>query len=95
VDRCRAAGIAVPVIPGIMPVLSLRQVQRFGATLPDVLARRLEDAGDQAGVVEALGVDWALAQLTDLLERGSPGYHLYIMNRAGGALALAKGLAGC
>jgi methylenetetrahydrofolate reductase (NADPH) len=94
VDRCRAAGIAVPVIPGIMPVLSLRQIQRFGARVPGELARKLGDAGDRADVVEGIGIEWALAQVRDLLERGAPGYHLYIMNRAGSALALAKGLSG-
>jgi methylenetetrahydrofolate reductase (NADPH) len=92
VERCRAAGIAAPVIPGIMPVLSLKQIQRFGATVPEDLGRRLELAGDSAEKVEAVGVDWALSQVRDLLARGAPGYHLYIMNRARSALALAAGL---
>ena len=77
VDRCRAAGIAVPIVPGILPVLSLAQVQRFselcGATLPDKLRRRLEAAGDHAEAAEAVGIDWALAQIRDLVERGAPG----------------------
>ncbi len=97
VDRCRAAGIAVPIVPGILPVLSLAQVQRFsqlcGATLPDKLRRRLEAAGDHAEAAEAVGIDWALAQIRDLVERGAPGTHLYILNRAKSALALAAGLA--
>jgi methylenetetrahydrofolate reductase (NADPH) len=97
VDRCRAAGITVPIVPGIMPVLSLKQVQRFtamcGATLPEKLVRRLEAAGDQPDILESVGIDWALAQIRDLLEHGAPGYHLYILNRARGALALAAGLA--
>jgi methylenetetrahydrofolate reductase (NADH) len=97
VDRCRAAGIAVPIVPGILPVLSFKQIQRFtrlcGATLPDKLARRLEAAGDHPEVVEAVGIDWALAQIRGLLERGAPGYHVYILNRAKSALALAAGLA--
>jgi methylenetetrahydrofolate reductase (NADPH) len=92
VERCRTAGIAVPVIPGIMPVLSLKQIQRFGAAVPEDLARRLELAGENSDEVEAIGVDWALGQVRDLLARGAPGYHLYIMNRARGALALAAGL---
>ena len=92
VDRCAAAGIAAPVIPGIMPVLSLRQVKRFGASLPGELARRLEAAGENAPLVESIGIEWALAQILSLLKRGAPGYHLYIMNRAASALALARGL---
>jgi methylenetetrahydrofolate reductase (NADPH) len=97
VDRCRAAGIGVPIIPGIMPVLSLGQITRIatmcGASLPDRLVRRLEAADDQAEIAEAVGIDWALAQIRDLLEQGVPGYHLYVLNRARAALALAAGLA--
>ncbi|HVU16156.1 MAG TPA: methylenetetrahydrofolate reductase [NAD(P)H] [Candidatus Didemnitutus sp.] len=96
VERCRARGITVPIVPGIMPVLSLKQVQRFtsmcGAKLPEKLTRRLEAAGETPDVVEALGIEWALTQIRDLLARGAPGYHLYIMNRAKSALALAAGL---
>jgi methylenetetrahydrofolate reductase (NADPH) len=97
VDRARAVGIEVPIVPGIMPVLSLKQVQRFtsmcGASLPQKLVRRLEAAGEQSDILEAIGIDWALSQIRELLERGAPGYHLYILNRAKSALALAAGLA--
>jgi methylenetetrahydrofolate reductase (NADPH) len=97
VDRCRAAGIRVPIVPGIMPVLSLKQVTRVtgmcGASLPDRLISRIEAAGDQPEIIEALGIDWALTQIRDLLDRGAPGYHLYILNRARSALTLAAGLA--
>jgi methylenetetrahydrofolate reductase (NADPH) len=97
VERCRAAGITVPIVPGLMPVLSLKQIQRFtamcGASLPEKLRRRLEAAGDQPEVAEAIGIDWALGQIRDLLAQGVPGYHLYILNRAKSALALAAGLA--
>jgi methylenetetrahydrofolate reductase (NADPH) len=96
VDRCRGAGIAIPILPGIMPVLSLKQIQRFtqlcGASLPPRLVRRLEAAGDHPDVVETIGIDWALTQIRGLLEAGAPGYHLYILNRAKSALALAAGL---
>jgi methylenetetrahydrofolate reductase (NADPH) len=97
VERCLKAGITVPIVPGIMPVLSLKQIQRFtsmcGTSLPSTLIRRLEAAGDVPDVVEAVGIDWALGQIRDLLAHGAPGYHLYILNRAKSALALAAGLA--
>ena len=97
VDQCHARGINVPIVPGIMPVLSLKQVKRFtemcGAHLPDRLIKRLEAAGDHPEVVETLGIEWALTQIRELLARGAPGYHLYIMNRAKSGLALAAGLA--
>jgi methylenetetrahydrofolate reductase (NADPH) len=97
VERSRAAGIAVPIVPGIMPVLSLRQVTRItnlcGASLPERLVKRIEAAGDHTDVIEAMGIDWALNQIRDLLDHGAPGYHLYILNRARAALTLAAGLA--
>jgi methylenetetrahydrofolate reductase (NADPH) len=97
VEKCRAAGITVPIVPGIMPVLSLKQIQRFttmcGATLPEKLVKRLEAAADHAETAESVGIDWALTQIRDLLAKGAPGYHLYILNRAKSALALAAGLA--
>src|SRR5262245_9865701 len=97
VEKCRARGINVPIVPGIMPVLSLKQIKRFtemcGAHLPPPLVTRLEVAAEDADVVEMIGLDWALDQISGLLANGAPGYHLYIMNRAKSALALAAGLA--
>ena len=97
VDKCRAAGITVPIVPGIMPVLSTKQIQRIatlsGASMPAALLRRLEVASENTDVVEIIGIDWALTQIRDLLAHGAPGYHLYILNRAKSALALAAGLA--
>jgi methylenetetrahydrofolate reductase (NADPH) len=97
VERCRARGISIPIVPGIMPVLSLKQIKRFtemcGATLPPKLITRLEAAGETPEVVETIGIEWALSQIRDLVAHGAPGYHLYILNRAKGALSLAAGLA--
>ena len=97
VDRCHKIGITVPIVPGIMPPLSLAQVKRMtqlsGSVVPTTLTRRFEAAGDNADTVEFVGIDWALSQIRDLLAHGAPGYHLYILNRAKAALALAAGLA--
>lgn len=97
VDKCRAAGITAPIVPGLMPVLSVKQIQRIatlsGSVLPHALARRLAVAESNPDVVEIIGIDWALTQIRDLLAHGAPGYHLYILNRAKSALALAAGLA--
>jgi len=97
VEQCRERDINVPIIPGIMPVLSLKQIKRFtdmcGAHLPAKLVTRLEAAAENPDVVEIIGLDWALTQIRGLLANGAPGYHLYIMNRAKSALALAAGLA--
>ncbi len=97
VEKCRANGIHVPIVPGIMPVVSLKQIQRFtqmcGASLPAQLITRLEVAAENTDVLETIGIDWALTQIRGLLANGAPGYHLYVLNRAKGALALAAGLA--
>lgn len=97
VDRCRAQGIELPILPGIMPVLSVKSIRRMtqlcGANIPNTLNRRLEIAGENAEVVEFVGVEWAVSQIRDLLAQDVPGYHLYILNRAKSALALAAGLA--
>lgn len=96
VDLCRARGINVPIVPGIMPVGSLKQVRRFtelcGTSLPYRLVKRLEAAGDSADAVEFVGLEWAVTQIRDLLAHGVPGYHLYILNRAKSALSLVAGL---
>lgn len=97
VDLCRARGINVPILPGIMPVGSLKQVRRFtelcGTSLPYRLVKRLEAAGDSTDAVEFVGLEWAVTQIRDLLAQGAPGYHLYILNRAKSALSLVAGLA--
>ena len=97
VEKCRARGISVPILPGIMPVLSLKQIKRMtdlsGATLPARLARRLEAAGESTDAVEFVGIEWAAEQIRDLLAHSAPGYHLYVLNRAKSGLALAAALA--
>jgi methylenetetrahydrofolate reductase (NADPH) len=97
VDRCRRGGISVPILPGIMPALSLKSIRHMtalcGAAIPWKLARRLEVADGSQDAVEFVGIEWAVTQIRNLLEAGAPGYHLYILNRAKSALALAAGLA--
>ncbi|KXU34710.1 5,10-methylenetetrahydrofolate reductase [Cephaloticoccus primus] len=92
VEKCRAAGITVPIVPGILPALSLAQVRRFTAmcevVLPDALASQLDAAGtDNPDAVAELGTQWALRQVEELLAGGAPGYHLYTLNQAQSALA--------
>ena len=86
VERVREAGIAVPVVPGILPIQSLAQVQRItslcGAKIPGELRAALEAAGSDEKKMEAAGIDWTIAQCRELLERGVPGIHFYVLNRA-------------
>ena len=96
VERCRSNGITIPIVPGLMPVLSLKQIVRFTgmchATLPRELVYHLEKAGSDTRQVEDVGVNWAASQVEELLAKGAPGYHLYILNRSRSALALAEKL---
>ncbi len=82
VDRARAIGIKVPIIPGIMPIANASQAERFGATLPFRLAAELHKRRDDPKAVHQLGVAHATSQCMDLLMGGAPGIHFYTMNRS-------------
>lgn len=91
VERCRAAGVTKPILPGLLPAISLKQVQRMCTMcktyLPPELARQLEAAGGDGEAAELVGIQWAERQIEDLLAHGVPGIHLYILNRAKAALS--------
>lgn len=93
VERCRNADITAPIIPGLMPVVSLSQAQRMTsrckASFPEALAKQLESVGGKGPVAEAIGIQWTVSQIDELLQNGAPGIHLYILNRAKTALAPA------
>jgi len=86
VDECQAAGMDVPIVPGIMPITNYEQVNRFtrmcGATVPMRLALELEKVKDNPGAITQLGVAHATVQCMELLDRGVPGIHFYTLNRS-------------
>ena len=86
VDRARAAGIAVPIVPGIMPIANVGQIERFtkmcGAAIPPALFARLDRHRDEAGAVMAIGMEHAIAQCRALLAGGAPGLHFYTLNKS-------------
>src|SRR5256885_10605692 len=86
VERARAAGINVPIIPGIMPVTNVAQIHRFtsmcGATIPTSLRDLLEGVKDDETAVIAVGIEWASDQARRLLAGGAPGVHFYTLNRS-------------
>ncbi|MEI6715643.1 MAG: methylenetetrahydrofolate reductase [Verrucomicrobiota bacterium] len=91
-ERSRAAGVNVPILPGIMPVLSLKQARNFcgfcKAKLPEALVLELEACGDNEEAQRKVGVSWALRQMQELQKNDVPGFHLYILNRAESAVEL-------
>ena len=96
VEEARAAGIDVPIIPGIMPITDVGQVKRFtemcGASIPESLLRQLEARAPFAGEVLQLGVSYATLQCAELLARGAPGIHFYTLNRSPATRAILAAL---
>ncbi|MBD0282416.1 MAG: methylenetetrahydrofolate reductase [NAD(P)H] [Thermoleophilaceae bacterium] len=96
VDDARAAGIHVPIIPGIMPITNYGQIKTItgmcGATIPDDLERELDGRADDPEAVAELGVAYATLQCSDLLARGAPGVHFYTLNRSPATRAILAAL---
>jgi methylenetetrahydrofolate reductase (NADPH) len=86
VERARAAGIKIPIVPGIMPITNAAQVERFtvscGAAMPFKLAAELDRRREDPRAVMQLGVAHATSQCIDLLTAGAPGIHFYTLNRS-------------
>jgi methylenetetrahydrofolate reductase (NADPH) len=85
-DRCAAAGIELPIIPGLMAVSSPRQLRKIaelsGASLPAELMGELDRFRDDEEARARAGAEWCSRQALDLLEHGVPGIHLYCLNRS-------------
>jgi methylenetetrahydrofolate reductase (NADPH) len=96
VDQARAAGIELPIIPGIIPITNLDQLIRFtqtiGASIPAPLLEQLEARADETGAVAELGVAYATLQCADLLAAGAPGIHFYTLNRSPATRAILSAL---
>ncbi len=96
VDRAAAHGCTIPILPGIMPVTNVKQIERFaqlsGATFPPALAERLLAAGEDHVRVRAIGVEVAGELCTKLLAGGAPGLHFYTLNRSTSTLEIYKKL---
>lgn len=84
-ERAVAAGITVPVIPGVLPILSTPQIRRFtslcGATIPPELDEKLERFTDDNRAVREIGIEHASQQAEELWANGVPGIHFYVLNR--------------
>jgi methylenetetrahydrofolate reductase (NADPH) len=86
VARARAAGVTVPIVPGIMPIVSGASIRRMtalcGARIPSELGRALDSAGDDDAATQEIGIEWARRQCRELLASGVPGLHFYTLNRS-------------
>ena len=86
VDAAAAAGVAIPIVPGVMPITSFSKLARFsdacGAEIPRWIRRKMESFGDDAASVRAFGLDVVTDLCAGLLEHGAPGLHFYTLNQA-------------
>jgi methylenetetrahydrofolate reductase (NADPH) len=95
VTRARAAGIDVPIVPGIMPITALNRLEDgklFGAAVPPRLLESLLRRADDAEAIVQLGVAWATLQCNELLAAGVPGIHFYTLNRSPATRAILSAL---
>ena len=85
-ERAEKTGIEVPIVPGVLPILSTPQIRRFttlcGATIPADLDQKLERFADDNRAVREIGVEHATRQVQDLWANGVPGVHFYVLNRS-------------
>jgi methylenetetrahydrofolate reductase (NADPH) len=86
VERCEAVGLAIPIVPGIMPITNYTQLARFsdasGAEIPRWIRQRLAGFADDVESLRAFGLDVTTELCQRLLDAGAPGLHFYTMNRA-------------
>lgn len=96
VDQTRRIGITVPIIPGIMPILSLKQVEKItsmcGAKIPSDLHQELQENQENPEAMKQIGITHALHQCRELVKKKVPGIHFYTLNRSASTLAILQEL---
>ena len=89
-------GVSVPLVPGIIPILSTAQITKFtalcGAKLPALLVAELEKRGDNDEAAAQYGIEYATRQCEELLGEGAPGIHFYTLNKTRSTTAILKNL---
>jgi methylenetetrahydrofolate reductase (NADPH) len=96
VDRTRALGITVPIVPGIMPITNVAQIERIaamsGAGIPAELQADLNRVRDNDAAAEAVGIAYATRQCRELLAGGAPGLHFYTLNKSLATSAILRAI---
>ena len=97
VESARSAGVTVPIVPGIMPITNVKQIERFtkmcGARVPEELLERLRPIQDDPAAVMATGIEHAIGQCRGLLAEGAPGIHFYTLNKSFATRSILAALA--
>jgi methylenetetrahydrofolate reductase (NADPH) len=97
VERCRGAGIDIPILPGVMPIYSVKMMEMLagmcGATITDALRQGIADLDEEdKGALTAFGIDFAARQCAELLAWGAPGLHIYTMDRSTSTVGIVNRL---
>lgn len=95
-EQANAAGVRIPIIPGIMPITNYEQVERFsgmcGATIPGWLREKMAPIRENLEAVKAQGIELAVEQCKDLLANDAPGLHFYTLNKSEATIAIHRNL---
>jgi methylenetetrahydrofolate reductase (NADPH) len=95
VDRCRAEGITVPIIPGIKPLKTSKQLfmlpKLFHINIPYALSQAVESCQDEKAI-EQVGTEWAIAQCKELMQKGAPVLHFYTMGKSAQTQAICQAI---
>lgn len=95
-DFLTQAGVKIPLVPGMLPILSTSQIKKFttlcGARIPAPMMSKLEAYGDDDAAVTAYGIDYATRQCEELLREGVEGLHFYTLNKAHSTTAVVRNL---
>lgn len=95
-ERCTQIGIRQPIVPGVLPVTNLAQIQRItslcGAQLPPAFLERLAQREDEDWQFQ-VGIEFAVRQVRDLLAAGVPGIHFYVLNKSQATIAILNAVA--
>ena len=95
-DHVTKLGVTVPIVPGMLPILSASQIKKFttlcGAKIPATMMSKLEELSENDPAVVAYGIDYATKQCEELLREGVEGLHFYTLNKAHSTTAVVKNL---
>ena len=93
-ERCRAAGITVPIIPGLKPLSTARQIntlpEAFSLDIPLELTEAMKDAGNDKNAAYQIGTEWCTMQCKDLIAHGVPAVHFYTMGKSENIVNILK-----
>ena len=94
VSRCRAAGINVPIIPGLKPLSTYRQIstlpEAFSLDIPLELTEAMRDAAEDKEAAYRIGTEWCAMQCKDLIRNGVPAVHFYTMGKTENIVNILK-----